>query len=190
MPPKPTTKLLTAMENPNVIPEPPRARIGETMGVDELEKYVARLQSLLSQLHLAYEYVMTENEELRLALAPDILPDPIRITIHIDEARSHMAEMELQATDDPVAIAKAFCARYGLKGDRAREVRVSAERAVSTRKATRATAEAVRKGTPGLAASPFSSRASRAAASLLTPEMASSMFCAGGKAPLRWNCSQ
>jgi hypothetical protein len=163
MPPKPTTKLLTAMENPNVIPEPPRARIGETLGVDELEKYVARLQSLLSQLHLSYEYLTAENEELRLALSPDIVPDPIRITILIDEATARMSEMELQATDDPVAIAKAFCARHGLKGERAREVRVSAERAVSTRKATRATAEAVKKGTPGMALSPLSSRASRAA---------------------------
>jgi hypothetical protein len=163
MPPKPTTKLLTAMENPNVIPEPPRARIGETLGVDELEKYVARLQSLLSQLHLSYEYVTAENEELRLALSPDIVPDPIRITILIDEATARMSEMELQATDDPVAIAKAFCARHGIKGERAREVRVSAERAVSTRKATRATAEAVKKGTPGMALSPLSSRASRAA---------------------------
>jgi len=151
------------MENPNVIPEPPRARIGETLGVDELEKYVARLQSLLSQLHLSYEYLTAENEELRLALSPGIVPDPIRITILIDEATARMSEMELQATDDPVAIAKAFCARHGIKGERAREVRVSAERAVSTRKATRATAEAVKKGTPGMALSPLSSRASRAA---------------------------
>ena len=62
----------------------------------DLERHVLHLQSLLTQTQLAYEYVNTENEQLRLALAPDIEPEPVRITVQLDD-RGAAVELEVRA---------------------------------------------------------------------------------------------
>ena len=82
------------------------------------------------------QYVNTENEQLRLALAPEVEPEPIRITVQLDE-RGRAEELELPESGDHEAAVRSFCVQHHLRGDRARTVLLSAERAIRTLRATR-----------------------------------------------------
>ena len=107
--------------------------------IKDLEAHCARQQALLSQTQLALEYVTAENEQLRLALSPAIDPEPIRISVQTDQT-GRSAELQLWPADNTDAVVRAFCRQHGLQGERAQRVRMSAERAVGTLRATGAAA--------------------------------------------------
>lgn len=112
-------------------------------GISDLESHCARLQALLSQVQLAFEYVSTENEQLRLALAPEIEPEPIRISVQLDHSGTTV-ELQLFPDDDPTRVTRNFCRAHSLQGERAHRVLVSVERSVNALRATSANTAAIR----------------------------------------------
>ena len=97
---------------------------------------------LLTQVQQALEYVTAENEQLRLALAPTIEPEPIRLSVQMDVA-GRSVELQLRPADNTDAVVRAFCRQHGLTGERAQRVRISAERAVGTLRVSSAAAAGV-----------------------------------------------
>ena len=53
-------------------------------GLNDLEGHCARLQALLSQVEQQLTYVTAENEQLKLALAPEVEPEPVCLSIQLD----------------------------------------------------------------------------------------------------------
>lgn len=95
------------------------------------------------------QYVTTENEQLRLTLTPEIEPEPLRITVQLDATLGQAVELELHAGEDAATAVRAFCRHHRLKGDTARDVQLTVDRAVNMLRVTRGAAAAAAFPTAG-----------------------------------------